>query len=783
MLKEAVALAGLLTMSSPSLAVVNSLGVKLVKGANQDFDPLGKKTKLDTTDVVTDLRAMTDDKGNNLNTDTYAKGKNDGIPKFISLVEWGFSMKDIATPNDYYHLYLYILNPLSSNNIDTGSRTDWSKVGQITMAFVDASKDMANTSADAYYSFPITEISRSSDNQFIKYRIENPSDYFSFVKGKEKRRYLLGRIDLTDSKTGKKKAYPLGKDIVFGGEPKNPNAGLNQSTLNGKVGDVDSIYLSQDQIYSYASTITSLTTSDFVGAGYFSNPKPATTKFQAFNVDFALPQKFDKYGTLVKVHYDYYKYRTNWMYITEQQDDYNQLMTLVDQDSLVFNKDVKHHFNDKDYYIHTYNYKRNIGNVAWFAPVYFDQDDRPDIPAGFKIDEGTSTKAGFVRYFNNHADAGHTEFRMDNPKWVFYTGGKSIGDYTLQSESILDYYSTFRKTIDPDGTDDLPRLNGTVSNKLFYVPSYSNDSGIIGSKYGYVNRSISNEDLSSENLSKLLSDRLNDVKFSSLSYLGYWGSLILGPVFVPKLLETYAKLKLGSYEIDPNKNLGENYLEAIKKNNALDYAKFFSNGVRLLSDKLEHPYDDVFYAYPYSNEIAQEGLNNLEKNNPNSSFYRLTYDFGLANAYRTTNGNGDFADGTFIDSNGSLAKSDVVLDFRFIDFKFKDSNNVSYTLPLANDPFDQALEPTVPKIPSDDKTPWWVYVLITLAVLAVAGIVLMVVFPVLKPIFKAVFKGIGKTLKYVFEIAFTAVYFVGIWWWLALIQKITGRSVSKLWLF
>ena len=70
---------------------------------------------------------------------------------------------------------------------------------------------------------------------------------------------------------------------------------------------------------------------------------------------------------------------------------------------------------------------------------------------------------------------------------------------------------------------------------------------------------------------------------------------------------------------------------------------------------------------------------------------------------------------------------------------------------------------------------WWAVLIVALVALAILGMIFNPVFSILKFIFNAVL--------FVIKLVIEVLYFLLVWWWLALIKKAKGEDVPKLWLF
>lgn len=103
-----------------------------------------------------------------------------------------------------------------------------------------------------------------------------------------------------------------------------------------------------------------------------------------------------------------------------------------------------------------------------------------------------------------------------------------------------------------------------------------------------------------------------------------------------------------------------------------------------------------------------------------------------------------------------------------------------YTSVVIDTPSDATDEPNDPFVPSTDNDglEWWQILLIILA----AFLVLSVVGVFVKPVMNVV-KGILSAFLWILKVAINILYFIFVWWWLALIKKTKGENTPKLWLW
>ena len=385
---------------------------------------------------------------------------------------------------------------------------------------------------------------------------------------------------------------------------------------------------------------------------------------------------------------------------------------------------------------------------AWSAP--FDYDDL-DVDPTATYD----THLGLSRYYNNNVDSGHHELRVDNPSWVMWTGDDPGAEHGYTSGELLDYAGSYALDADPSG--DLPVLNGTVPDDLFYVPSYSGDG--LFRKYGHVENSISRSDILSLDFDSMASSRFDE-----------WVPLARGFEY----RDLFSLRDASGGWVDPSvyadaETLYDVYRAVLTAQDPADASYLFGEGSLPLLDGLseDDPVVDRIDA-----EYA-EGLASFVEGHGDGSLYRLTYDMGFSNSYRCSAGSAGALDGTWTARTVSASKTDAVFDFRFVDFTFRDGTR-TYVLPAASDPFDVTGDPTVPDS-GQEGFPRWAAILLGCAVALLALLALSIFFPV--------FKGVLRGLLYVVQFVIDVVYVVLVWWWLALIRKARGEEIPPLWIF
>ena len=725
-------------------------------------DSLVLKAQSDTLDF--DGRSIEEDlKDMGINYDLYPKIDN-ATPQFLTSVEW-FYTEDSYIGQYSYYIYIY-----------NRSGTDWNKTGTCIMKFISGSvSDNDVSSSGDYEVHSLIECDRTYDNLFIKYRVAGATDYYHrFDESKETRSYLVSSITLTENNSSR--TFDIGRRMNYSGFC-STNGSIDSSTLAVSESDFDVIRV---RTYPFIADFGSVTGDACVtgSAGLLaSGTRPFELNFDLFGVYFSFNNNYDQYGELYKVDYNYYKYRTDWMVSYGDKSTYNSALNFLNR------KNLNSNF---EYTGANPNYGFKFSAFAEYDNLESRVVDKSDSDYNLS----TNTIDGYPLYsyfYNNRDDSGHHQLRIDNPNWLFdksedaYNNG-NLEDSHITSSEVLEYLEWYEdNNYDLDESDNLPRLNGTITNDLFYAPK--TDS--LSTKYGYVNRSQTNDQL----LNYQISDYLN-----GFPYIDNYSKTLLG-ISSDYITFDYAdysestKISLGdifrqSYENDLNLSKYYPYFNGTKdlslKNVTNDYQsdfiytciedEFLRRGQEIIDD------DGVGSKKMTLNQFIDDSLNN------DKEIYRMIYDYSLSNSYIAASKNySDSAvgqDGTWTGSSVAVSKTDVIFDFQFIDFTFKNEKDETFILPVASHPFTISGTPEIPDSEADSLSTWAITLIVIACLVLVLGI-LGIFFPVIFSAVKVVFKVLVKVL----EVIFTIIYFILVWWWLAIIQKIRGEEIPRIWLF
>lgn len=632
-------------------------------------------------------------------------------PQFISLVEWAYDNQPTA-PDDY-NLYLYIVNQ---------SHLDFKTTGTIHLGFPIGDQSSGNFTI---YTYQLTELDRTDDNGFIKYKISNPSDIFTHVFN-TKRRYLISSIDLTTGTDTQD--YPLGQEIDYSGYPANRGGNGSTSTLKGEISDFKTFQVATTPVVSTMASQQSTLS----GWGWNVNHLNVQTSLNYFSEVFALPEEMEEYGELQSVHYEYYKYRTNWILQTTNNDNYIDSKKYQGEQVANSNGDMLT--------------QPNVG-YKWLP--LFDLDDKPDIDPNDTYD----THYGAERFFANNSDGGHHQLRVESLGLVYKQN--SLDETEIKGKSIVDDIANDSKNL----TSGLERMNGYLDPNLVYKPVYSEDKDYL--RYGYNNRTTSISDLSGSLASEAISNKMVSTMVNNTGFLVLEGMTFL-------LFQT-PFIGGSSQDAFTPVDFANSFKTATQSTDPEAYSHIWGSD----KDKLLAPFSKSSYKDDFILSKASVGYDKslasflADSDNTGKDFYRLTYDLGLTNVYQAESGSSYALDGLWAGNDGDLGKTDTIWDFNFIDMTFKDESGEFHTLPISSHPDNSS---GGQQNPAEDLWPWWVWVLI-----AIGGLGLIYV------LFKFGLKGFAKVISIIVKVAIEIPYVLGIWWWASLLALAFRKDPLPFW--
>ena len=790
----------LLTLSTPFFVPANQAGEALCSAVVRRASG---GVKSDSTSIESNLSELGIDPVNSL---LYPKDDTrGGALELVSLYEWGYTRSE---PSSNYGLYLILYNPSETKYLSDRA------LATVGVATGEMPTDGGNYAPDVnqYYSFHMVEVDRTSNNRFIKFFIpdqaQDGTSLHSLVST-DMRRYVVGSVTLfTGSGSSSGKSSSIGRELDCSGFAKDlDSTSIDESTLDQDIADT---FVVRVEATPFTSSLGSFQTDTYIGNTYggavterHKNKVGARSTVQAYSTLFSVPSELRDFGDLVSVRVDYYKYRTNWLLMTDKENLYQEWSPYAGRST---STDDGGQVVDADGFLGSTGLNYSADSMPSygfrFQPI-FDLDDRS------AVDESDSLNAfssrwekgngiltcdylGIDRFYNNQANGvSHYNLRIPSFAYVEYTD-QSLDNQTFSGKEILE-------TIEENGTRygtsiSLPRKNGYLNPNSVYIPSYSEDEEFF--RYGYNNNVISVDDLLTvvpDVVGKYLDQRY------ALNFTGN------GPISG----EGFAENQYGVNTYDSPDDFWAFYWQT--KNFTSE--QYHSNGSFMFENALRTAEDTTAYNHLYGeageNDHLLSGILNDDGNDPtvtdyilstaddsyssdiqtflqdnaNRDVYRITYEFGLSNSYRGLTGKSTELDAGRFAGAGSperwtyrmgdvnrdveVAKTDAIFDFQFLDL-ICDDGVEKHVISASSDPLSVVGSPTTSD-GSDDPDR-----LIQILFLVLAGIVLLVVISVLSKFFPI----IGTVLKYCIQGLLTIVQVV-LWIPYILIIYPIGKMAKK----
>lgn len=262
---------------------------------------------LDNSNVLDDLQSSTVD-GKLFSILAYPYNEFGSI-KIINFVEYCYSY--LASGRSNYGLYVYVYNPQNLNIV--------SESGQNKIQLGVPNNE--NEENITYHKYTLKFCNKSQGNYknlFYKFKVVDQKidgkKIVDMVSSNERRYYVSG-IELLTNGNQNATEYGVGGKFKFTGyaEGLGPDA-KSKSTLNGTVEELETLQLQVHHV-NFRTNVSSL------GKSHYN---------EVNSVYFALPQRvFDEYGTLQKIHAEWWEYKTKMAAITSNKEYYNQLLQYV----------------------------------------------------------------------------------------------------------------------------------------------------------------------------------------------------------------------------------------------------------------------------------------------------------------------------------------------------------------------------------------------------------------------------------------------------------------------
>lgn len=245
---------------------------------------IGNALNFDYTYVLDDLYSATNFNISDYYVDLEGTKKH---PQIISFTEYCFD-KEMKLEN--YSLYFYLYNPqLISFNYE-------SSLNKIQFSISDHS----------YYKYDIELLSKSDDSRFLKFKVSLSDSELKRIKNEinaDERIYNVSSIELLRTGNNNTNDYfssdsskQIGGSYTYTGFAK--GYGSDESTLNCKVDELETISLDVKELWKRYD-------SEYI-----------FKKTQVNSVYFSIPNYyFENYGDLRAIDFEYYKFRTNPIFV------------------------------------------------------------------------------------------------------------------------------------------------------------------------------------------------------------------------------------------------------------------------------------------------------------------------------------------------------------------------------------------------------------------------------------------------------------------------------------
>ena len=398
------------------IALVMVFGV-VVSAAPDIAYAAGSELSYDKTNVMDDLTSSTVN-GQPFDVKDYPYDE-DSQAQIVNFVEYCYSYKGNMQSN--YGLYVYVYNP-QGLNISTNSKSN-----KIQMAVSYDSEGNPND----YAKFDLLFLSKSEDsnykNLFYKFKVAdreiNGTTFKDRVNSNE-RRYDVSGVELMEYGKVNAVEYSCGGSYIFTGyaEGYGPDPAA-KSTLTSTVRELETISL------------------DVRGTNYRTESSSAGKDHQNqlesvyFSVDNDI---LERYGKLQKVKAEWYEYKTAPIVTISDKGIYDTLNGYV-------GKNIGEHTDSLRYSL---GYGRNVISSPGSTVITYDWSYNVDC----------------------YSNVGLSTFVVDSYdicemlSYLFYTGGTSVSDYTIPSDTLKQWIYGYDKS---NAKGYLPIKDGQISADLF----------------------------------------------------------------------------------------------------------------------------------------------------------------------------------------------------------------------------------------------------------------------------------------------------------------------------
>lgn len=250
-------------------------------------DIVGKVGKIDTTDVLDDLKSS-----DVFNINNYFPDVN-GSCKIVNFTEYGYSLNSSLASD--FGLYLYVFNP-ALINVDTSE-------GYNTVEL----NTLIEGNETSYYKYKMELIDESADKMFLKFKIKdekiningNSFGLYDFARINQ-REYRVAGFEIKATNNVNPIDYDVGCAYKYSGYAKGM-ANNDVSTLNSTVEETETLKLDVHNDYYRTS----------------SSSKGSCFKNDLFYCYFAVPKAImDNYGYVSEIRAEWYKFDSKNIFVT-----------------------------------------------------------------------------------------------------------------------------------------------------------------------------------------------------------------------------------------------------------------------------------------------------------------------------------------------------------------------------------------------------------------------------------------------------------------------------------
>lgn len=615
----------------------------------------GGELKYDSTNALDDLQSSTID-GEPFDIANYPKNAQ-GTAQMITFVEYCYSQYENGFGN--YALYVYVYNPalLEFATVSTQNKI------QISTDFYYENEQGKVGDVKEYSKFSLKFCNASGgeyENLFLKFRVVDDEDI------------ILNAEREHEEKTGNRYYHISGIELFE----------IGNSATNAHEYLVNKYYQFSGYAEGYGDSENFPFTCDSTGQAeaveldvrhtfYRSetSSKGKGYQNQLDSVYFAVPKRlFDTYGELQRIKAEWYEYKTKDIIVTSNNEFAAAATPWLGKKAS----------NDYDTALGTPAINKDIG----YSLV---QDYYASSGMGY-VQGMTWGWNVYDLYIGEHAETLYYLFSVDNiEEYDPYADIVSIGG--VESNQLYEYIKNYDNSYD-NGT--LPIKDGTISADLF--ADDIDDYRKVDSDYGKIQQGYSYYDFDADlDLQHLSSWQETDPDFwDNIRNWGLWDT-IFGDIPEEE-----------SRTVAPIEIIEEDDLKGTTKE-VSDRLLINANDVQALRDY----YNEAVTSSSVDDEECVVVL-----------FHFATTDYYSAPVEIWELGTGLFGGDTKISGQAYRAWESVFFDFDVIQLTFN-NDGIYHVIPAVSSPIDIVNPITSPVDMADSDIPWWAYVIVVLAEIAV----------------------------------------------------------------